>query len=133
MLAQLSQSDMRYAIQHALTYPERVDGGLPTLDLAEIGRLHFEQPDEARFPCLGLARAAAKAGGTLTVALNAANEIAVERFLAGVLSFSGIWRTVEKVLERQETRPDPDLNQIFEVDARARRDAALIIEQSARR
>jgi 1-deoxy-D-xylulose-5-phosphate reductoisomerase len=133
VLAQLSPSDMRYAIQHALTFPDRVDGGLPPLDLAGLGRLHFEQPNEARFPCLGLARAAACAGGTLPVALNAANEVAVERFLAGGLAFSGIWRTVEKVLERQAPQPDPDWNLVLETDARARRDAAHIIEQMARR
>ena len=133
VLAQLSNSDMRYAIQYAFTYPERVDGGLPELDLAGLGRLHFERPDEARFPCLGLARAAARAGGTLPVALNAANEVAVERFLAGELAFSGICQTVEKVLERQELLPEPDLELVFKTDSLARRYAGEIIEQLKRR
>lgn len=132
MFAQLSHSDMRYAIQYALTHPERVDGGLPTLDLAKLGCLRFEKPDESRFPCLGMARAAAMAGGTLPVALNAANEVAVENFLAGKLSFSGIWRTVEKVLERQNQQPDPDWDLVLATDAQARREATEIIEQYSR-
>lgn len=96
VLAQLSVSDMRFAIQLALTWPERLDGGLPTLDLARLGTLHFSAPDEARFPCLSLARAAARVGGTMPVILNAANEVAVQEFLNNKLSFPGIWRTVEQ-------------------------------------
>ena len=73
------------------------------------------------------------AGGTLPVALNAANEVAVERFLAGELAFSGIWHTVEKVLERQEPLPEPDLELVLKTDSLARRYAGEIIEQLKRR
>ncbi len=129
ILAQLSVSDMRFAIQSALTWPERLDGGLPALDLTRLGRLHFAAPDEARFPCLRLARAAAGAGGTMPVILNAANEIAVQEFLNGKLSFPGIWRTVEKVLERHTALTDPDLPDILAADCWARAEAGQLIRK----
>ncbi|MBU4199310.1 MAG: 1-deoxy-D-xylulose-5-phosphate reductoisomerase [Verrucomicrobia bacterium] len=124
MLAQLSVSDMRFAIQHALLYPERVDGGLPTLDLVALGALHFSRPDTRRFPCLALARDAARTGGTLPAVLNAANEIAVQEFLNGRLSFSGIWRLVERVMGRHAPVKEPDLAAVFQADEWARREAA---------
>lgn len=127
VLAQLSVSDMRFAIQLALTWPERLDGGLPALDLARLGTLHFAAPDEARFPCLPLARAAARAGGTMPVILNAANEVAVQEFLNNKLSFPGIWRTVEQVLERHTALADPDLPDILAADRWARAEAGRLI------
>ena len=129
VLAQLSVSDMRFAIQLALTWPERLDGALPALDLARLGTLHFAAPDEARFPCLSLARAAARAGGTMPVILNAANEVAVQEFLNGKLSFPGIWRTVEKVLGRHTALADPDLPDILAADRWARAEAGLLIRE----
>ena len=81
VLAQLGATDMRLPIQYALTWPERRDSGLPALDLARIGRLEFHRVDERRFPLFGLARQALSAGGSLPVALNAANEVAVAAFL----------------------------------------------------
>ncbi|MFN2351358.1 MAG: 1-deoxy-D-xylulose-5-phosphate reductoisomerase, partial [Kiritimatiellia bacterium] len=81
LLAQMSVPDMRFAIQYALTFPERLDGGLPPLDLTALGVLRFARPDPERFPCLALTRAAAATGGTLPAVLNAANEVAVEAFL----------------------------------------------------
>lgn len=124
LLAQLSVSDMRFAIQHALAWPERWDGHLPALDLAAVGRLHFARPDEARFPCLALARAAAVRGGTLPAVLNAANEIAVQRFLEGAVTFSGIARLVERVMTQHAVVETPTLDAIVEADRWARAQAA---------
>ncbi len=123
VLAQLSPPDMRFAIQHALTWPERRDGGLPKLDLASLGTLHFSPPDPLRFPCLGLARRAAITGGTMPCVLNAANEIAVEEFLAGNISFSGIWHTVEAVMNRHTSLTKPNLEKIHKADLWARQEA----------
>ena len=129
ILAQLSVCDMRFAIQLALTWPERLDGGLPVLDLARLGALHFAAPDEARFPCLTLARAAARVGGTMPAILNAANEVAVQEFLNNNLSFPGIWRTVEKVLSRHTALADPDLPDILAADCWARAEAGRLIRE----
>ena len=121
LLAQMGPPDMRFAIQYALTFPERLDGGLPRLDLAEAGALHFEAPDAARFPCLGLAREAGQRGGTFPAVMNAANEVAVERFLAGKIPFPGIWNTVQRVLAEHDGTDNPDLQAVVEADAWARR------------
>lgn len=123
VLAQLSPPDMRFAIQHALTWPERADGGLPRLDLATLGCLNFSAPDPLRFPCLGLARKAAITGGTMPCVLNAANEIAVAEFLDGTIAFSGIWHTVEAVMNRHKSIPTPNLEQILHTDNWARQEA----------
>lgn len=120
MLAQMSPSDMRFAIQYALTWPERVPGGLPKLDLAKLGSLNFEHPDTQRFPCLGLARAAADTGGTMPAVLNAANEQAVDQFLKSVIPFPGIWRLVQQVMEAHKTNGNPCLEDIMEADTWAR-------------
>jgi len=124
ILAQLGPPDMRFAIQHALTWPERVDGGLPQLDMAMLGALHFRAPDPIRFPCLGLARRAAITAGTLPCVLNAANEIAVAEFLDGRITFSGIWHAVEAVMNRHTTIHHPSLKQIEQADHWARQEAA---------
>ncbi len=120
LLAQLSASDMRFAIQYALTWPQRLDGQLPPLDLARLGALHFSLPDAQRFPCLALTRAAARAGGTMPAVLNAANEVAVEAFLAGRLPFAGIWRVVEETMAVHQIQADPELADIMEADRWAR-------------
>lgn len=121
VLAQLGVPDMRFAIQYALLHPERRDGGLPRLDLAAIKTLHFREPDMNRFPCLGLARRAAAEEGTLPAVLNAANEVAVEKFLVGKRSFSAIWRTVESVMDRHKGVRDPSLDDVFAADQWARK------------
>jgi len=121
LIAQISVPDMRFAIQYALTYPERLDGGLPRLDLAKMGSLHFQEPDIGRFPCLGLAREAARRGATMPAVLNAANEVAVHGFLTGKIPFSGIWRLVEDVMNRHEVANDPDLDAVVAADAWARK------------
>jgi 1-deoxy-D-xylulose-5-phosphate reductoisomerase len=123
MLAQLSPPDMRFAIQHALTYPERMDGGLEALDLVETGSLNFMAPDENRFPCLRLARHAAKAGGTVPAVLSAANEVAVQRFLDGEIPFSGIWHTIEEVLDKHSAVASPSVEEVIDADAWARKTA----------
>jgi len=120
MLAQLCLPDMRFAIQYALTQPDRVDGGLPALDLSALGALHFREPDVERFPCLGLAREAAKQGGTMPAVLNAANEVAVEKFLARAVPFSGISRIVEAVMGRHNRVAEPNLDDVIAADQWAR-------------
>lgn len=123
-MAQLSIPDMRFAIQYALTWPDRQAVTMPELDLARVGQLTFHDPDEARFPCLRLIREAATVGGTLPAALNAADEVAVEAFLAGRISFAGIWRTIERVMSAHRVRPCGDLDAVLEADAWAREFAA---------
>ncbi len=120
-VAHMTRPDMRFAIQYALTWPDRCEGGLPPLNLAELAGLTFELPDRKRFPCLDLAVAAGEAGGTATAVLNAANEVAVERFLAGDIRFSGIWRVVESALSDHKRIDDPDLDAIMAADQWARK------------
>ncbi|MDP6491488.1 MAG: 1-deoxy-D-xylulose-5-phosphate reductoisomerase [Kiritimatiellia bacterium] len=119
-VAHMTRPDMRFAIQYALTWPDRCEGGLPALDLESLDGLTFEAPDRKRFPCLDLAVAAGEAGGTTTAVLNAANEVAVERFLAGEILFSGIWRLVESALSDHKRIDDPDLDAIMAADQWAR-------------
>jgi 1-deoxy-D-xylulose-5-phosphate reductoisomerase len=123
VLAQLSNPDMRVPIAHALAHPERVESGATALDLARLGSLSFERVDERRFPCLGLAYAALRAGGTAPAVLNAANEVAVEAFLAGRLGFTGIPAVIEETLEAVPARKADDLATVMQADADARREA----------
>ena len=127
ILAQLSHSDMCFPIQYAVTWPERVANRLPPLDFNSLRALEFEPPRRADFPALDLARAAGEAGGTLPAVLNAANEVAVDAFLAGRLSFPGIWETVGRVMERHGCVAEPGLPAILDADADARREAAALI------
>jgi len=121
VMAQLGLADMRSPIQYALTYPERVATSRPRLRLDELGRLDFEAPDAAKFPCLRLAREAYRAGGAAPAILNAADEIAVEAFLAGAIPFTAIPRIIEEVLLRLGTLPAGDLDAIWTADSSARR------------
>ena len=123
MIAQLSNPDMRVPIAHALAYPERIDSGAQPLDLGMVKTLSFEKPDAARFPCLQLAYAALRAGGTAPAVLNAANEIAVAAFLERRLAFTGIARVIEQTLERVPAQPAESLDAILAADADARRAA----------
>lgn len=120
VLAQLGNPDMRTPIAHALAWPERIDSGVSALDLFEIGRLDFERPDEERFPCLRLAREAARAGGCMPATLNAANEVAVEAFLEGRLGFTEIPLLIESVLKGVEPGAATDLAAVFAADNTAR-------------
>jgi 1-deoxy-D-xylulose-5-phosphate reductoisomerase len=120
VLAELSAPDMRTPIAHALAWPERIDSGVEFLDLLKAGRLDFRPPDPTKFRCLALAEAAARAGGLQPVVLNAANEIAVEAFLAGRLNFLGIAAVIEAVVERSTGGAIGDLEDVLAADAEGR-------------
>ncbi len=120
LLAQLGRPDMHVPIQLALSWPERWEVGLPDLDLAALGRLTFEPPDHDLFPGVRLARAAGEAGGSAPVVLNAANEVAVEHFLAGSLSFLDVTRLVADVLGHRAPVLVDSLEAILAADAEAR-------------
>jgi len=128
MLAQLGAPDMRTPIAQALAWPERFSSGVQSLDLAAIGQLGFEPPDHARFPSLGLCRAAARAGGTAPAVLNAANEVAVQAFLERRLNFTSIAAVIENVLQRLDSFPVRALGDVLDADAAARRLASALIE-----
>jgi 1-deoxy-D-xylulose-5-phosphate reductoisomerase len=123
MLAQLSTPDMCLPIQYALTYPERARSERVQTNLAKLGSLTFEEPDEERFPALGLARRAGEEGGTLPAVLNAANEVAVEAFIQKRINFPQITETVRRTMERHRVVPHATLDQILEADAWARAEA----------
>jgi 1-deoxy-D-xylulose-5-phosphate reductoisomerase len=123
VLAQLSRTDMCFPIQYALTWPDRVAGGLRAPDFAALARLDFEEPRHADFPALDLARRAGLAGGTLPAVLNAANEIAVDAFRSGTIPFPAIWQCVAAVMDAHEVRPSSSLSAVLAADAWAR-DAA---------
>src|SRR5215208_4089634 len=127
MISQLSNPDMRVPIAHALAWPERIASGAQPLDLASIRHLSFEKPDLQRFPCLGLAYQALRTGGTAPAVLNAANEVAVEAFLAGRLPFTGIPGVIAGTLESVPARAADDLGAIMAADAHARRAASARI------
>jgi 1-deoxy-D-xylulose-5-phosphate reductoisomerase len=127
MLAQLGAPDMRTPIAQGLAWPERLASGVQSLNLAEIGQLGFEPPDDVRFPSLELARAAARAGGTAPAVLNAANEVAVQAFLDRRLNFTAIAAVIDKVLQRLSPSPVKALGDVLDADAAARRLAAGMI------
>lgn len=126
ILAQISVTDMRLPILYAMTYPERVESEL-RFDLSALADLHFEQPDFARFPCLRLAYEAAEAGGAHPIALNAADEVAVEAFLAGRIEFPAIAGTIEKVLAATPSVTPGSIAEVLEQDAQARMRATEIL------
>lgn len=126
-LAQLGNPDMRTALAFGLAWPERIEAGVARLDLAAVGRLDFERPDEIAFPCLRLAREALHAGPVATTVLNAANEVAVSAFLQGRLRFLGIAAVLESTLSRVHDGDAADLPELLELDARARREAAQLV------
>ncbi len=131
VLAQLGNPDMRTPIAYALAYPERIDAGVPPLDLFQIARLDFEAPDFSRFPCLELAYAALSAGGTAPAILNAANEVAVAAFLDRRLSFTGIPGLIKATLKAVPAGPEGSLTDVLLADAEARRVADRFIRESA--
>lgn len=120
VIAQLGNPDMRTPIAQALAYPDRVDAGVAPLDLVEFGALTFERPDFQRFRALALAYEVLRTGGTAQAIFNAANEIAVEAFLAGALPFSRITDVIEATLEAIPSRPVDDLESVLEADRQAR-------------
>ena len=120
VIAHLGTTDMRIPIQFALSYPKRWDAPVKPLDFRTLGTLEFAAPDEETFRCLALARIAGRTGGTLPAVMNAANEIAVASFLAGEGTYLGIAACVEAAMDAHEVRAVESLDQLEEVDARAR-------------
>ncbi len=120
VLAQLGNPDMRTPIAHALSWPERIESGVAPLDLLSVARLDFEPPDFVRFPCLEIAIHAANEANTTAAAVNAANEIAVEAFLAKKIGYMTIAQVITEVLERAQTPVASDLATVLEVDREAR-------------
>lgn len=132
VIAQMGITDMRHAIQYALTYPERHGCELPPLDLTALSALHFEPPDLDRFPCIALAYRALRAGGTLPAAMNAANEEAVQAFIEERISLTDIPLVIEAVMDCHHTQPATELAAILEADESARLSAANEIQKLAK-
>jgi 1-deoxy-D-xylulose-5-phosphate reductoisomerase len=130
-LAHLGYPDMKVPISYALNFPERADVDVPTLDLAEVGQLNFEPPDPDTFVCLRLAREAGEVGGTAPCVLNAANEVAVEAFLAGQLPFTGIPEVIDRCLDQVPTGSVGHFEDLYAADAAARERARELIERTA--
>jgi len=128
VIAQMGVTDMRHAIQYALTYPERYPSELAPLDLTKLSSLHFEAPDLDRFPCISLAYRALRTGGTLPAVMNAANEVAVAAFLDRQVRFPNISQIVEEVMNRHKPVAHADLDAILEADQRARAQARKCVE-----
>jgi 1-deoxy-D-xylulose-5-phosphate reductoisomerase len=122
-LAQLSMPSMRYPIQYALTWPDRLPNSMEPTNFPKIGQLTFEAPDMDRFPALRLAREAGSRGGTLPAVLNAANEVAVAAFLNRALPFPRIWDVVERTMQAHAVVASPGLDDILAADAWARKEA----------
>ena len=120
ILAQMGSPDMRFPIQYALTYPKKFTGSLESLDFAKFAKMTFELPDKARFPSLDFAYEALRQGGTLPAVMNAANEIAFERFRKGEIRFTKIWKVIEKSMEAHKSIIEPSLDDIFAADREAR-------------
>lgn len=128
IIAQMGVTDMRHAIQYALTYPARYPCELPPLDLTALSALHFEAPDTERFPCIKLAYRALREGGTLPAAMNAANEVAVRAFLDGRISLADIPRVIEEVMNEHENKGVENLEVVLETDRSARAASSRVIE-----
>jgi 1-deoxy-D-xylulose-5-phosphate reductoisomerase len=123
VIAQLGVTDMRLPIQYAFSYPDRWTAPVPALDIVRTPRLEFEPPDDVVFPCLALAYRALRGAASLPVVLNAANEVAVARFLDGGLSFPGIARVIERTLDIHRPEEVGTLAQVRAVDSWAREQA----------
>jgi 1-deoxy-D-xylulose-5-phosphate reductoisomerase len=128
IIAQLGVTDMKHAIQYALTFPERKANCLAPLDLARLSQLNFEEPDLEKFPCLALAYKALRIGGTMPAVLNAANEIAVQAFLDNKIRLSDIPRIIENVMSEHETTAAKTLEAIQKADEFARNRAIMKLE-----
>jgi 1-deoxy-D-xylulose-5-phosphate reductoisomerase len=131
VIAQLGVTDMKHAIQYALTFPTRQTGCLEPLDFTKFSTLTFEEPDFEKFPCLALAYKALKIGGTMPTVLNAANEIAVQSFLDDKIKLSDIPRIIESVMNEHETQSASSLDAVLSADNSARGAARKILEVKA--
>ena len=126
-LGHLGKADMRVPIQYALSYPQRQESPVSSLDFFSLGSIHFERPDLERFPCLSLALAAGRMGGTMPAVMNATNEVAVQNFLAGRLEWWEIAACVEKVMARHQQINNPGLDDILAADQWARETVAELL------
>jgi len=131
VIAQLGATDMKHAIQYAITYPKRAGSSLPSIDFAEISKLTFENPDLERFPNLGLAYKALEKGGTTPAVLNASNEIAVQAFLDEKIRLSEIAEINEKLVTEHHPTEVDSLEAVLDADAWAREEARSIISKKA--
>lgn len=129
VLAQLGLPDMKLPILYAMSYPKRMPSNSQPLDLALIGQLSFEEPDQERFPAITLAYQVLKAGGAAACILNAANEVAVRLFMQGRIMFGDIFRIVDKTIQRLGTQSADTLDAVLWADQEARRIAELISKQ----
>ena len=129
VIAELGNPDMRTPIAHALAYPERIASGVAALDLFKIAELRFERPDFERFPCLGLAYRALREGDSAPATLNAANEIAVQAFLDGVIGFTMIPKVIGSVMDLLPIVKLASLADVLAADSAARRTAEQIIQK----
>lgn len=129
IIAQLGVTDMKHAIQYALTYPKRTENCLAPLDFAKLSKLEFESPDFEKFPCLRLAYDALKKGGTMPAVLNAANEVAVQAFLDEKIKLSEISQIIESVMNTSETESADTLEKVLSADASAREKAECFLNE----
>ena len=120
IISQMSTPDMRLAIRYALSYPERLAGDVPALDLGKLGKLEFEDIDNEKFPSIELARTALAMGGSAPCVLNAANDVAVARFMRNEIRLPDIWKIIRQVLESHVVEHPDNLERILEIDAEAR-------------
>ncbi len=131
VLAQLGNPDMRTPIAHALAWPDRIESGVSPLDLYQLARMDFYEPDLERFACLKLARDAAEQGGTAPAILNAANEVAVAGFLAGQIGFLAIAHLIETVLQQLAVQSVTNLQTVLTADQQARELAQIWLTQNS--
>ncbi|EIM17064.1 1-deoxy-D-xylulose-5-phosphate reductoisomerase [Pseudomonas chlororaphis] len=132
VLAQLGTPDMRTPIAHALAYPTRIASGVEPLDLAKVAKLTFEEPDLARFPCLALALEVIREGGGMGIVLNAANEVAVEAFLARRIRFTNIAWIIDEVLQKTPGIAVTSFDEVMEVDEQSRRSTYEAVQRLGR-
>ena len=130
MLAQLGNPDMRTPIAHALAWPERIESGVEPLDIFDVAKLEFEKPDLVKFPCLRLCYESIQRGGTASIILNAANEVAVEAFLNKKIPFTAIAKVIEQTLNESVINKDVSaLDLVISADAAARQISYQLISK----
>jgi len=132
VIAQMGVTDMRHPIQYAMTYPDRQQACLPSLDFAALGTLGFEEPDTDRFPCLRLAFDALQTGGTMPAVLNAANEVAVAAFLDGKIGFGDIARINKSVIKECDPEAASSIDVLQAADKGAREEAGALVAEVGR-
>ncbi len=121
ILAQMSEASMKIPIQYAITYPQRQKGLLKSFDFAKFANLSFELPDRKKFPSLNFAYEALKQGGTMPTVMNAANEVAVEKFIKGEINIPAIWKIIENAMSHHKTLKNPSLREILATDLEIRK------------